>query len=107
MRPGRDVLEAWQFTRGIDPHSARRAAAERGTGGDVKLLELTAGPGWMRVEVEAGAPKPGALLLLSGRGLFEVTRRDEWPAPGGGRIFLMLRSVAEPARGAAATPTRR
>jgi hypothetical protein len=108
MRPGRDAVEAWQFTRGIDVHSARRATEERGALGDVRVAVLTAGPGWLRVAVEQGAPRSGSLLFLNGRGLFEVTRRDEWPAGGGrGRVLLMLRAVSAEAPVATAGQTRR
>ena len=93
MRHERALLEAWQFTRGIDAHSAQRVADERG-GGDVRVSVLTAGPAWLRVEMLGGESKPGSLLFLSGRGLFEVTRRDEWRAANGGtRVLLTLRTA--------------
>ncbi len=107
MRHGREVLEALQFTIGIDPHSARRVAEERGGRGDVQLTILTSGRGWLRVAVVAGAPRRGSILFLPGRGLFEVTRRDEWRVgDAGARVFLMLRTTFEEAPRAAAEPMR-
>ena len=90
-------LEAWQFTRGIDLHSARRVAAEHGGRGDVRVAVLTTGSGWLRAEVVGGAPRPGALLFLADRGMFEVTRRDVWPRPDDGseRVLVTLRTTDE------------
>ncbi len=97
MPPRTPLLEAWQFTRGIDVHSARRVAAEHGAHGDVRIAILTTGPGWIRAEVVGGAPRPGSLLFLPDRGLFEVTRRDVWTTAKdtSERVLVLLRTVAD------------
>ena len=103
MRSGQRVVEALQFTIGIDPHSAQRVADERGGRGDVQLVVRTAGPGWLRVELVSGAPKRGSMLFIPGRGLFAVTRRDELRAGNGdARVLLMLRTAPDEVPAAAA-----
>ncbi len=96
MRDRQHVVEALQFTIGIDPYSAQRVADERGGRGDVQLVVRTAGPGWLRVELVSGEPKRGSRLFIPGRGLFAVTRRDELRAGNGApRVLLMLRTAPE------------
>src|SRR5512133_1137226 len=97
MNRPRQFLEAWQFTRGIDVHSARRVASERDARGDLRITILTAGPGWVRAEVSGGAPRPGALIFLPDRGLFEVTRRDDWTIAkdASPRVFVTLKTLEE------------
>jgi hypothetical protein len=101
MRHGREVVDAWQFTIGIDRHSAQRVSEERAA--DARVTVLSAGAGWLRVEAIAGAPTRGSLLLIAGRGLFEVTRRDGWSVAGGDeRVLLMLRTLPDALSAAAA-----
>ena len=89
------LIEAWLFTPGIDVHSARRVAAE--TRGDVRLAILTTAMGWMRAEVVGGAPRPGTLVFLPDRGMFAVTRRDEWTDPKGAsrRVLVTLTAIRD------------
>jgi hypothetical protein len=97
VTPRTPLLEAWQFTRGIDVHSARRVAAERGARGDVRIAILTTGAGWIRAEAVGGAPRPGAVLFLPDRGLFDVTRCDVWTSAKDApkRVLVLLRAIAD------------
>jgi len=99
LHPGvlNETLKVWIFDRDVSPDIAAQAALDQLEIPDLEVVLLSVRGDVIAVQIVDGAvPDATAdILCVSGRGLYEVLRRETWPPAAAGdapRVLLTLKA---------------
>lgn len=91
-----DTLKVWTFNRDVAPDIATRVALDQLEVADLEVVLLSTRRDVITVQVVEGEmSNPDEVLYVSGRGLYELVRKEGWPPATAGappRVLLTLKA---------------